>query len=437
MHLPAQQRIRSDIKDRLKRLDRAPDPDAALGIFLDLNLEYEPLRDFKSLCVLIPDECLSTPASLYLRNRKGDLILRRTTLPHEPAPPWPDRPPPGPVFRYEDSGIFPLRDGSKPDISGLLCLHRPLSGREEEFFSGYARRAGRILALRRTELENRQRLTFINTLMRDIGHNIIVPNMQFKLLFSRMEERLRDMEDKVNALAPAKSNAPDLSIRRALPLLLRDLRNQLDTIARRFHQSSLFLESLLRREHFEKGNYHLRLRPCHVGHQLLEPQLERFRPLLRDQGIEIVDSRPAGEALVEADPGLISQVLANLLANAAKYTQATRTAEGLPGKILRCGWDFSDSALGEDRPGVRIFVSTSGLPVPPEDIPHLFDARFRSAATRPAEGSGHGLFFVRQIVELHRGRIDYSHAERMNTFSITLPSPLATEEGGLTCSRQS
>ena len=43
-------------------------------------------------------------------------------------------------------------------------------------------------------------MTFINTLMRDIGHNIIVPNMQFKLLFSRMEERLRDMEDKVNAL---------------------------------------------------------------------------------------------------------------------------------------------------------------------------------------------------------------------------------------------
>ena len=149
--------------------------------------------------------------------------------------------------------------------------------------------------------------------MRDIGHNIIVPNMQFKLLFSRMEERLRDMEDKVNALAPAKSNDPDLSTRRALPLLLRDLRNQLDTIARRFHQSSLFLESLLRREHFEKGNYHLRLRPCHVGRQLLEPQLERFRPLLRDQGIEIIDSRPAGEVLVEADPGLISQVLANLL----------------------------------------------------------------------------------------------------------------------------
>ena len=134
MYLPAQQRVRSDIKDRLKRLDRAPDPDAALGIFLDLNLEYDSLRDFKSLCVLIPDECLSAPASLYLRNRKGNLILRRTTLPHEPAPLWADYPPPGPVFR-KDAGIFPLRDSSNPDISGLLCLHRPLSGREEEFFS--------------------------------------------------------------------------------------------------------------------------------------------------------------------------------------------------------------------------------------------------------------------------------------------------------------
>lgn len=118
MHLPAQQRIRSDIKDRLKRLDRAPDPDAALGIFLDLNLEYDSLRDFKSLCVLIPDECLSAPASLYLRNRKGNLILRRTTLPHEPAPSWPDRPPPNsdPVFRHKDACIFPLRDGDRKSV---------------------------------------------------------------------------------------------------------------------------------------------------------------------------------------------------------------------------------------------------------------------------------------------------------------------------------
>lgn len=440
MHLPSHERIRTNILDRLNRQDRAPELDLALNLFLDLSLEYDSLRDFKTLCAMVPDACLQVQTSLYLLGRKGTLILRRSTTEHAPRTltlPKPLCLEQDSIIRLEDSCIFPIQDESEKRLLGALYLHRPLSPREEEFLWGYVRRMARILSFRQKDLRNRQRLTFINNLMRNIGHNIIVPNMQFKLLFLRMGDKLRELEEHVHSLAPTKSNAPDLSIRRALPLLLRDLRGQLETISQRFQQSSLFLESLLRREHFESGRYHPHLRICHIGIQIFEPQLDRFRPSLRDEGIEVIKSpQSSEEAMVEADLGLISQVFANLLGNAVKYTQAIRQAGGVWGKSLVYGWEYSESALGQERPGVRIFISSSGEPVPPQDVPYLFDSHFRSTGTKAADGSGYGLFFVKQIVELHKGQVRYSHSNQMNTFHIILPSPAPTKEDSV-CPRQS
>jgi signal transduction histidine kinase len=440
MHSPSHERIRADILDRLNRQDHASKLEPALNLFLDLGLEYDSLRDFKTLCVMVPDTCLHVPTSLYMRGRKGTLLLRRSTAAHAPgtlALPnslYLDQ---DAVIRLDDACIFPIRAESEQSLLGALCLHRHLSPREEKFLWEYVRRMSRILNFRQKEVRNRRRLTFINNLMRNIGHNIIVPNMEFKLLFLRMGDKLRELEEHVHSLAPTKSNAPDLSIRRAMPHLLHDLYGQLETISQRFQQSSLFLESLLRREHFEHGRYRPCLRVCRVGEQIFEPQLERYRPSLRDEGIQVVKSpQSSGEAAVEADLGLISQVFANLLGNAVKYTQAVHRADGVWDKSLIYGWESSESALGQERPGVRIFVSSSGEPVPPQDMPHLFDSHFRSTGTKAADGSGYGLFFVKQIVELHKGKVEYSHADRMNTFHIILPSPVPAEENSL-CPRQS
>lgn len=440
MHLPSQERIRTNILDRLHGQDRTPELERALNVFLDLSLEYKSLRDFKTLCVLLPGICLQAQVSLYLLGRKGALILRRSTSEHAPKTlTLPDLQCPYQTssIQLEDSNTFLVYNEPEAKLLGALCVHRHLSSNEEKFLLGYVQRMSRILSFRQEALGNRQRLTFINNLMRDIGHNIIVPNMQFKLLFLRMGEKLSELEEHVHSLPPTKSNAPDLSIRRALPLLLRDLRGQLDTISQRFQQSSLFMESLLRREHFESGRYRPHLRTCHVGIQIFEPQLERFRPLLRDQGIEIIKApQSSEEAMVEADLGLVSQVFANLLANAVKYTQTIRQPSGLWGKSLVYGWEFSDSALGPGRPGVRIAISSSGKAVPAQDIPYLFDKHFRSTGTKAADGSGYGLFFVKQMVELHKGQVKYSHADQMNTFHVILPSPTITGEDSL-CPRQS
>lgn len=78
-------------------------------------------------------------------------------------------------------------------------------------------------------------------------------------------------------------------------------------------------------------------------------------------------------------------------------------------------------AFGPNRPGVRLFVSTTGSPVPPKDAARLFEANFRADEFSDAEGTGHGLYFVKQIVELHGGNVGYTHGNALNTFQITLP----------------
>jgi signal transduction histidine kinase len=429
----ARERIRARILEKLAasaRDGRDASHAAALNIFYDLCYEFDSLRDFKSICVLIPDACLGAPASLYLRGPKGDLRLVRTTAsqggssPALPPPPCPD---PGAVIRHAGFFAAPICEtGPERGVLGLLCLHREPTPDGEAFLVDYARRVSLVMAAKQAALGNRQRLAFIGNLMRDIGHNVIVPNMHFKLLFIEMHRQLALLGGKIEALAPARPDSPDREVRRELAALVKDLLARQEAISRRFQQSSLFLESLLRRGHFEKGRYDLLLRPCRFKSQIMEPELERFRPLFGAQGIAVrvaPDVRIDEDVVLESDLGLMAQVFANLLSNAVKYTRPMPSPQGNPEKLLQYGWESLPDAFGPGCPGVRLFVSTTGPGIAPEERSRLFDPDFRSASSETAEGSGHGLFFVKQIVELHGGRVGYGRTEHMNTFHITLPGP--------------
>ena len=433
--VPARKHLRARILEKLgpDRTDIPTSSGEALCIFLDLSLEYEALREFKSLCVLVPEVCLKTPASLYLQNRQGALQLRRTTNAHGPKIirfPEPICPAEARMIQHADFFAFPICDPSATDpLLGVFCVHKDLDPNEQAFYAEYTARIARVMSLKQNVISNRQRLTFINNLVRDIGHNIIVPNMHFKLLFLRMEKALAGLGRSIDSLAPVRADAPDSAIRRELPGQVRDLREQLTGITKRCQQSSLFLESLLRRGHFEKGRYDLVLRTCKFKSQILEPQLERFRALLQEQGVRIEiapDVRIDQDITLYADLGLLSQVVANLLSNAVKYTQVVQTQAGERSKRLVYGWDMENGAFGPDKAGIRIYIGTTGNPLPAEDAARLFEADFRSEASGPAEGTGHGLFFVQQIVALHGGRVRYEHSQHMNTFSLILPQPGAS-----------
>jgi two-component system phosphate regulon sensor histidine kinase PhoR len=121
-----------------------------------------------------------------------------------------------------------------------------------------------------------------------------------------------------------------------------------------------------------------------------------------------LDFCPA-QVLVRGDRTLLLQMAHNLLSNAIKYTPQE-------GKITL--------ATQADGQKVRIQFQDTGLGIPPEDLPNIFNKFFRvqTDATKEIEGTGLGLSIVKSIVENHGGRIDVeSKVGEGSVFTVRLP----------------
>ncbi len=123
--------------------------------------------------------------------------------------------------------------------------------------------------------------------------------------------------------------------------------------------------------------------------QALEVAQRRFA--LRKHVVSL--SQPMERIYVMADPVRLGQCFANLLANAAKYTN-------LGGRI--------EVSLARDDEGAVIHVCDDGIGIPSELLPNVFDL-FRQAPRGPDRaggGLGLGLTIVRRLIELHGGRVE-------------------------------
>ena len=141
---------------------------------------------------------------------------------------------------------------------------------------------------------------------------------------------------------------------------------------------------------------------------LVARALELASPELSRRGIrsDLVIS-PGGRAL-RADPDGIGQVLANLVQNAARYTD-----DG--GAVT--------VRIGPDRDGVRCAVENTGAGIPPGELPLIWERLHRVDPSRSREsgGAGIGLAIVRQIVEAHGGRVGAESAGGRTTVWFWLP----------------
>jgi heavy metal sensor kinase len=112
---------------------------------------------------------------------------------------------------------------------------------------------------------------------------------------------------------------------------------------------------------------------------------------------------------IQGNPDRLKQLLLNLVTNAIKYTP-----EG--GAVTLSLWAWGDKA--------RIAVKDTGVGIPPEDVPHIFDRFYRvdKARSRAAGGTGLGLSIAQWIVEVHGGTIEVeSEHGKGTTFTVTLP----------------
>ncbi len=135
--------------------------------------------------------------------------------------------------------------------------------------------------------------------------------------------------------------------------------------------------------------------------------VEELRPVARANGLELEWAAPAADAAVVGDSDRLSQVLANLVGNAIKFTP-----EG--GRVAIQIEVFPEA--------VQTTVSDNGVGIAPESLPLLFN-RFTQGATGARQaGWGLGLMIVHDIVEAHGGRIDVrSEVGRGSSFTFRLP----------------
>lgn len=110
---------------------------------------------------------------------------------------------------------------------------------------------------------------------------------------------------------------------------------------------------------------------------------------------------------VELDESLLRHVLNNLLANAIKYSA--------PGTTVRL-------TLERVEGNVRLTVEDSGIGIPAEDQPRLFESFHRASNVQNRQGTGLGLAIVKKSVELHGGSITFDTKVDAGTrFCVTLP----------------
>lgn len=242
---------------------------------------------------------------------------------------------------------------------------------------------------------------------------------------TREKEQEQQRNDFIST-ASHEMRTPLAAIEGYLSLALNPKISQIDDNAKKYiekaadstkHLGELF-QDLLTSSRAEDGriaSYPVVVEMGEVLTQIVEN--ERFHAKEKNLTLNYILSAPqdvAGGKVIKplyycfADPNRLGEVLQNIIDNAIKYTPQGSIAVRLTG----------------DGSVVQIQVSDTGMGIPAEDIPHLFQKFYRvdNTATRTIGGTGLGLYICKKILELYNGRLWVeSVLGKGSTFYINLP----------------
>jgi len=167
------------------------------------------------------------------------------------------------------------------------------------------------------------------------------------------------------------------------------------------------VNTLLDFARIEAGRAQARFEPTDLSALTID-LASSFRSAIEKAGLTLTVACPAGLPPVYVDREMWEKIVLNLVSNAFKFT--------FKGGIV--------VTLAPHEDGLALDVSDTGTGIPAEQLPRLFERfhRVEGARGRSIEGSGIGLALVRELVGLHRGRIEAASIEgRGTTFSVRIP----------------
>lgn len=216
-----------------------------------------------------------------------------------------------------------------------------------------------------------------------------------------------------NPLAPIRTAAHLLD---SPHLPASDLLWARTVIQRQVRHMSALLDDLLDIARITRGRMELKVRRVSLK-GVVDAAVEAARPAIDRNNHSLVVSLPENDPVLDADPLRLSQILSNLLTNAAKYTDAGGHIE-LSGQV----------AGGR----LSLTVKDDGIGLSPDALSRIFTmfAQVDGSAGRSEGGLGIGLALVKGLVSLHGGdvRAKSDGAGRGSEFIVELPVTAAREE---------
>ncbi len=191
------------------------------------------------------------------------------------------------------------------------------------------------------------------------------------------------------------------------PNLPLDVRETIGSTLEETERLSKIVESLLAISRLDAGEALMTREQFDLA-ELVTDTADQMRLLAEDKQIAL-RCAATGRVEVEGDQGRVKQVVVNLVDNAIKYT-----SEG--GKV--------EISVGVAGGSAVLEVTDSGVGIPSEAIPHVFERFYRvdKARSRQMGGAGLGLSIVKSICAAHQGRVSVESSEgKGSRFRVELP----------------
>ena len=196
----------------------------------------------------------------------------------------------------------------------------------------------------------------------------------------------------------------------ALGEINRDQEEALAKVLRQTENLENIVNVILDSASVETGAVAVRIEEL-VLSEFLEEMKQNYEGIVGDPNVTLVWDYPVAMPVVMSDPGKLKIILQNLINNAVKFTDA--------GEIRVA------ARLDLQRQRMEFTVSDTGIGIPSDQLPFVFDKFWQvdAARTRTQSGIGMGLYIVKAFTELLRGTITVNSTPGMGSeFRVELPS---------------
>ena len=183
---------------------------------------------------------------------------------------------------------------------------------------------------------------------------------------------------------------------------------KLEIVQRSSERLKRLSTEILKFRKIDENKYQLKFYSSNIA-KFVSNIVETFHQQAELKNIKLV-TEIAQEIYAEFDLEVVEKVMCNLLSNAFKYTNEYGT--------ITVSLKLDDSKI-------CIKVSDTGIGIPPNELPYLFNRFYKvsnSKQTSEYDGTGIGLALSKELIQLHNGQIDvYSNENKGTTFFVTIP----------------